>query len=70
MCNACNGLFSFIGEIFGWILWLFYSIFKNYGLAIILFAIVTRLLLFPLTIKWLGRSFALRFARITFPPSS
>ena len=51
MCNACNGLFGFIGEIFGWILWLFYSIFKNYGLAIILFAIVTRLLLFPLTIK-------------------
>lgn len=51
MCGACNELFSLIGQLFGWILWFFYSVFKNYGVAIILFAIVTRLLLFPLNIK-------------------
>lgn len=44
-------LFSTIGSIFGYVLWFFYSIFNNYGLAIILFTIVVKLLMFPLSVK-------------------
>ena len=46
-----NAVFNFIGQIFGYVLGFFYDIFKNYGLAIIFFTILTRILLFPLTIK-------------------
>jgi len=46
-----NALFNFIGEVFGYVLGFFYDLFKNYGVAIILFTILTRILLFPLTIK-------------------
>ena len=44
-------LFSTIGSLFGYVLWFFYNIFNNYGLAIILFTIVVKLLMFPLSIK-------------------
>lgn len=44
-------LFSTIGSIFGYVLWFFYSVFNNYGLAIILFTIVVKLLMFPMSIK-------------------
>lgn len=51
MCSGCSEIFSFIGNIFGWVIYFFYSIFKNYGVSIILFSIFTRILLFPLNIK-------------------
>ena len=36
---------------FSWLLNVFYSWFENYGLAIILFALVVKIVLFPLTLK-------------------
>jgi len=43
-------LFGTIGSLFGYVLWFFYTIFNNYGVAIIFFTIVVKLLLFPLSI--------------------
>ncbi len=50
MCNSC-GLNDLLGSLFGYLIQVFYFIFKNFGVAIIFFTIVTRLLMFPLTIK-------------------
>ena len=36
---------------FSWLLNVFYGWFENYGLAIILFALVVKIVLFPLTMK-------------------
>lgn len=44
-------IFGTIGSLFGYVLWFFYTIFNNYGVAIILFTIVVKLLLFPLSIR-------------------
>ena len=46
-----DAIFNFIGEIFGYVLMFFNNIFGNFGVAIIVFTIFTRLLMFPLTIK-------------------
>ena len=43
---------GFLGKIFGPVMSLCYSMFKNYGIAIIVFTILTKLLLFPLS-YWL-----------------
>lgn len=40
-----------IGSIFGYLLWWLYVIVKNYGVAVILFTLIVKLLSFPLTIK-------------------
>jgi len=50
MCNSC-GFTDLLGSLFGYLIQIFYFIFKNFGVAIIFFTIVTRLLMFPLTIK-------------------
>lgn len=42
---------GFISEIFGYLLNWLYNIFNNYGLAIIIFSIVLRIILIPITIK-------------------
>lgn len=42
---------SFIADIFGYLLNAIYLIVKNYGLAIILFSIVVKIILLPLSIK-------------------
>ena len=44
-------MFSFFANIFGYLLSFLYSIFNNYGLAIILFSVIIKLLLLPLSIK-------------------
>ena len=44
-------LFGTIGSLFGYVLWFFYNIFNNYGVAIILFTIVVKIVLFPLSIR-------------------
>lgn len=44
-------IFNFFGSILGYLLWFLYTIFKNYGVAIILFTIILKLALFPTTIK-------------------
>jgi len=44
--------FSLIfGYPLGWVMWLFYQVIKNYGVAILLFTLFTRVLLYPLGIK-------------------
>ncbi len=44
-------MFEFIAEIFGYLLYWIYNIVGNYGVAIIVFTILTKLILLPLTIK-------------------
>ncbi len=45
------GIFNIFGSILGYLLWFLYTIFRNYGVAIILFTIILKLLLFPMSIK-------------------
>lgn len=40
-----------IGYPLGFVMWAIYQVFKNYGVSILLFTIVTRLVLFPLSVK-------------------
>ncbi|MGI5894620.1 MAG: YidC/Oxa1 family membrane protein insertase [Candidatus Merdivicinus sp.] len=46
---------NFINELFGiplgWIMWLLYSVIRNYGIALILFTVLIKAALFPLSIK-------------------
>ena len=44
-------IFNFFGSIFGYLLWFLYTIFQNYGVAIILFTIIVKALVFPFSIK-------------------
>lgn len=44
-------IFNFFGGIFGYLLWFLFEIFSNFGVSIILFSIIVKLLMFPLTIK-------------------
>lgn len=44
-------LFGFLGGIFGWVLYAAYWLVHNYGLAILIFTIFTKLIFFPSTIK-------------------
>ena len=41
---------------FAWLLLFFYNLFSSYGLALILFGIVIKLVLFPVTLKKIGRA--------------
>lgn len=45
------GIFNFIGSIFGYVLWAFYFVVRNYGVAILLFTILVKAAMFPLSIK-------------------
>jgi YidC/Oxa1 family membrane protein insertase len=45
------GFFGFLSIPLVWLLSFFYSIFKNYGVAIILLTVVVRIVLFPFTYK-------------------
>lgn len=42
---------DFLGNIFGYVLEFFYNIVDNYAIAILLFTVFTRILMFPLTIS-------------------
>ena len=44
-------LFGFLGGIFGWVLYGAYILVHNYGQAILIFTIFTKLIFFPTTIK-------------------
>jgi YidC/Oxa1 family membrane protein insertase len=44
-------IFNFFGGALGYLLWFIYQIVRNYGVAIILFTIVMKLLVFPFSIK-------------------
>jgi len=39
---------TIIGTPLGWLMWLCFSIIKNYGIAVILFTLLTKIILFPL----------------------
>lgn len=45
------GIFMWFGEMLGWLLWWLYYVVQNYGIAIILFTIVLKLLMFPFSVK-------------------
>lgn len=44
-------VFNFFGSILGYLLWALYTVFKNYGVAIILFTLIVRAAMFPFSIK-------------------
>ncbi|NLJ30316.1 MAG: YidC/Oxa1 family membrane protein insertase [Clostridiales bacterium] len=44
-------IFNFFGSILGYLLWFFYTIIPNYGVAIILFTVVTKIIVFPFSVK-------------------
>lgn len=46
-----NEIFNFFGSLLGYLLWWLYVIVKNYGVAIILFTVIVKALLFPFSIK-------------------
>jgi YidC/Oxa1 family membrane protein insertase len=48
MFNAINSL---IGIPLGWVMWILYYVVKNYGLALLLFTIFSRLIMLPVTIN-------------------
>lgn len=45
------GIFKMLGIPLGWLLKVIYMLVENYGIAIILFTLITKFLLFPLTLK-------------------
>ena len=44
-------MFNFLANVFGYFLSFLYNIVNNYGIAIILFTVIIKLLLLPLSIK-------------------
>ncbi|MFQ9873121.1 MAG: YidC/Oxa1 family membrane protein insertase [Oscillospiraceae bacterium] len=46
-----NLISTIIGTPLGWVMWLCYTVVRNYGVALILFTLITRLLMFPLSVK-------------------
>lgn len=44
-------IFNFFGSILGYLLWFLYSIFRNYGVAILLFTIILKAVMFPMSVK-------------------
>ena len=42
---------GFISELFGYLLNALYELFNNYGIAIIVFSVILRIILIPITIK-------------------
>lgn len=45
------GFFDLLGSFFGYILWFFFDATSNYALAIVLFAVLINILMFPLAVK-------------------
>ncbi|HEX3025976.1 MAG TPA: YidC/Oxa1 family membrane protein insertase, partial [Clostridia bacterium] len=44
-------IFNFFGSVLGYLLWFFYLIVHNYGIAIILFTISLKIITFPFSVK-------------------
>ena len=44
-------IFNFFGNILGYLLWFLYTIFKNYGVAIIFFTVILKAVMFPFSVK-------------------
>lgn len=46
-----NFIYTVIGYPLGWIMWACYQLLRNYGLALILFTLITKLVMLPMGIK-------------------
>lgn len=46
-----NWLTNLIGIPLGWIMWLLYSVIQNYGIVLIIFTVLVKALMFPLSVK-------------------
>lgn len=46
-----NEIFNFFGNILGYLLWWLYVLVKNYGIAILLFTVIVKALLFPFSVR-------------------
>lgn len=46
-----TSIFNFFGNIFGYVLWAAFLLFKNYGIAIFIFTLVCKIVMFPFSIK-------------------
>lgn len=44
-------LYNIFGYPFGWVIWALYKVIPNYAIAIILFTLITKLILMPISIK-------------------
>ena len=44
-------IFNFFGSILGHLLWFFYTLIQNYGIAIILFTVTLKIFMFPFSVK-------------------
>lgn len=44
-------IFQYLGSLLGYVLWGIFYVFQNFGLAIILFTIIIKLVLFPFSVK-------------------
>ena len=44
-------IFGFFGSILGYLLWALFYVFQNFGVSIIFFTIIIKLILFPFSVK-------------------
>ena len=44
-------IFNWFGSLLGYLLWFLYGIVRNYGVAIILFTLIVKVLVFPFSVK-------------------
>lgn len=49
--NILNVIGDALGQIFGYVLWFFFDLFNNYAIAIVLFTIIIKILVFPFDLK-------------------
>ena len=45
------GIFGFFGNILGYLLWALFYVFQNFGISIIFFTIIVKVVLFPFSVK-------------------
>ncbi len=46
-----NGIMNFLGSLLGWVMWLAYELTHNYLVALVLFTVIMRALMLPMSIK-------------------
>ncbi|MBQ2755982.1 MAG: YidC/Oxa1 family membrane protein insertase, partial [Oscillospiraceae bacterium] len=58
-----NGLWDIIRIPFGWLLAFLYDLTSNYGVALIIFAVALKLIMFPMTAK--SKKSTMKMSRLT-----
>jgi YidC/Oxa1 family membrane protein insertase len=46
-----SGIYQVLGYPFGWVMWALYAIVRNYGVALLIFTVLIKAALFPLSLK-------------------